>query len=222
MPNLPPDHPDTKDRLLHAAGECFAEKGFHRTSLREICRKAGLNVAMVKYYFGDKAGLYGAVLEHCHQCGPPRFVQELDQNAVLPPEERLQRFVRAMIQRARGGVRPAWCGGILNWELVEPTELRAEFVRRELRPVSQLLLDLVQELTGPELSRRECIRCALSIVGQCLHHRTAARNIALLYPDYEYTPAELDALAAHITAFSLAGLAALRAPRGSRSPLQQD
>lgn len=204
---------DTKTRLLYAAGECFAEKGFHRTSLREICRLAELNVAMVKYYFGDKAGLYAAVLEHCHQCGPPRFLQEMGQTPTTPPEARLRQFVRAMVARARGGDRPAWCGRILNRELVEPTEVRAEFVRREIKPVSELLLALVQELAGPGLSRQQTIRCALSIVGQCLHHRVAAGNIALLYPDYEYTPAELDALAEHIAAFSLAGLAALRRSR---------
>ncbi|AGW12307.1 CerR family C-terminal domain-containing protein [Megalodesulfovibrio gigas] len=212
-----PQHPETKARLLHAAGECFAEKGYHRASLREICRLADLNVAMVKYYFGDKAGLYAAVLEHCHQCGPPRFVQEMGKTPPTPPEVRLRQFVRAMVARARGEDRPAWCGRILNRELVEPTEVRAEFVRREIAPVSSLLLALVQELAGPGLSRRETIRCALSIVGQCLHHRVAAGNIALLYPDYAYTAAELDALVEHITAFSLAGLAALRRARAASS-----
>ena len=48
----------TRGKLLAAAGEIFAEKGFRETTIAEICLKAGTNVAAVNYHFGSKEALY--------------------------------------------------------------------------------------------------------------------------------------------------------------------
>ena len=53
---------ETRRRLLDAAGEVFAEKGFAKATVREICQKAEANIAAVNYHFGDKEKLYAAVL----------------------------------------------------------------------------------------------------------------------------------------------------------------
>jgi len=48
---------DTRQRLIEAAANLFANKGFEHVTVREICKASNANVAAVNYHFGDKAGL---------------------------------------------------------------------------------------------------------------------------------------------------------------------
>ena len=53
---------ETRARLLYAAARLFAERGYARVTVRDICKKARANVAAVNYHFGGKDGLYRAVM----------------------------------------------------------------------------------------------------------------------------------------------------------------
>lgn len=57
------DRPDLREAILQAARERFAERGFEGASLRSIAAEAGVDVSLIPYYFGNKAGLYAATLE---------------------------------------------------------------------------------------------------------------------------------------------------------------
>ena len=59
----------TKVRLIEAAGEEFAGKGFDSARVRTICDRAGANVAAVNYHFGDKEQLYVETVLNAHRCG---------------------------------------------------------------------------------------------------------------------------------------------------------
>jgi len=56
---------DTQSAVLDAARHLFAEKGYPATSLREITREAGVNLAAVNYHFGSKEGLLIALVRQC-------------------------------------------------------------------------------------------------------------------------------------------------------------
>ncbi|MCS4540301.1 MAG: TetR/AcrR family transcriptional regulator, partial [Thaumarchaeota archaeon] len=50
------------ERILRVAGRLFAERGFANVSVRDVCREAGTTAPMIYYYFGNKRGLFDAVV----------------------------------------------------------------------------------------------------------------------------------------------------------------
>ena len=85
----------TRELLLRAAGELFAERGYDRTTLRELGELAGVDPAMVARHFGSKAGLYLAVLKAERGDGAP---------ADLLHRGRLAELVQRLRQRGAGPV----------------------------------------------------------------------------------------------------------------------
>ena len=55
---------DVKGVLLAAGGALYRERGFDSVSLRDVAERAGVNQAMVRYYFKDKHGFLAALLDH--------------------------------------------------------------------------------------------------------------------------------------------------------------
>ena len=90
----------TRTTVLEAAGHVFAEKGYLKTTLREICERAGVNGAAVNYYFGGKEGLYEEVLVEAHR----QLVSLEELNAVMAsggaPEEKLRAYLELVVRAA--------------------------------------------------------------------------------------------------------------------------
>lgn len=75
-PSPPATSPDTRDRILAAAGQVFARKGFRAASLDEVAQDAGLTKGAIYWHFESKNELFFALLDH-------KFVQ----NTAPVPEE---------------------------------------------------------------------------------------------------------------------------------------
>lgn len=54
---------DTRQRILQAAGQVFAEKGYARATTRALASAAGVNEVTLFRHFGSKAGLFSAIIE---------------------------------------------------------------------------------------------------------------------------------------------------------------
>ena len=87
---IPPPE-ETRDKLMIAAGEVFAEVGYQAATTREICARAGANIAAVNYHFGDKLGLYTEMLKDAVLQGENRMVDST--STAKTPEEALRQFI---------------------------------------------------------------------------------------------------------------------------------
>lgn len=208
MPKPPIDNLETRQRLLEAAGEIFAEQGFRNTTVRDICRVAGANIAAVNYHFRDKQGLYTEVLRYAHSCSKEKYPTLLGLPDSAPAPQRLKAFVRSFLLRIFDEGRPAWHGKLVLREMIEPTSALDAIVNEEIRPRAAILEKIVRELLGRSASPQQVNYSSFSIVAQCIFYHNVRPVIQRLAPRQKFTPADIEAIAEHITHFSLAALTA--------------
>ncbi len=196
---------DTRQRLIDAAGPIFSEKGCEATSVREICLKAGANVSAVSYYFRSKEQLYIEAVR-CAYLSCAREVPLPTWSAGTPARQRLRDFIRTFLVRVVERPGPAWHSLLVWREAAQPTTACAEFVRDFVRPTFTQLMEILRDMTPPDLAPDKLRMLGASIVGQCLHYHHSRHIIAMLVGDDEARKLTVANLTDHITEFSLAAL----------------
>lgn len=95
MAALTESAPDARDHLLATASAIMREGDTVDISLAHLSRKSGLNSALVKYYFGNKAGLMKALLDR----DMSRIITSVDALLAkdLDPESKLRRHISAVV-----------------------------------------------------------------------------------------------------------------------------
>ena len=197
---------DTSERLLEAAGEVFAKNGFHNATIRDICKRAGANIAAINYHFGDKQGLYIAVLKYAHRCAFEKYPTDMGLGRNVAPDERLSAFIRSFLCRILEEGSRSWHGRLMLREMAEPTAALDVLVEDTIRPHFNLLNSIVKDLLGPSASQQGVRAAAFSIVGQCLFYCHARPVINRLVPRQRFGLKEIERLAGHISTFSLAAI----------------
>ena len=88
----------TRDRILDAAEELFAERGFAATSLRQVTARARVNLAAVNYHFGSKEDLFLAAVLRRMEPVNRRRIELLEQAEARHDPPQLEAVVRAFVE----------------------------------------------------------------------------------------------------------------------------
>jgi AcrR family transcriptional regulator len=195
----------TRDRIIEAAGEIFAERGFEATTVRDICQAAGANIAAVNYYFGDKQRLFVEAVLRAHRWRMQQAALP-DWTTNTPPSKKLTDFIATFIRRVRTGPKDTWQNRLIMREMMRPDAACAEVVRDSIRPQFEILMGILRALLPEGTSVETLHLTAFSIVGQCLFYHFADPVVRHLVDDVEYGEFSIDKLASHIAQFSLAAL----------------
>ncbi len=201
------DDRETRDRLLVEAARLFADQGFRSVTVREICRAADANVAAINYHFGDKLGLYREVLQSAIDVMQATSHAARTAGQGLPPEEQLRCFIHVFLERAltTGGV--TWIYRLVHREMADPTPAFDALVEQGIRPRIEYLARIVMDLSGCARDNPLVMQCVASIQAQSVFYmpNPIAARLGVKVPS---TPDEIDAVADHITEFSLGGIRA--------------
>lgn len=146
------DMSDKREHILIVAEELFGENGFDGTSVRDIAHKAGVNLAMISYYFGSKEKLLEALIEFRagYSYG---ILEELNKDESLSPWEKIDRLVDFYVDRILNNLR---FHNIMYQEStnVRSDEIRDRIISIKLRNLEQIT-KIIQDGQQKKLFREE-------------------------------------------------------------------
>lgn len=153
---------DVPHRLVREAARIFADKGFDAASTRAICQAASANVAAIHYHFGDKAGLYRAVLKASID-QVTAALPTPEALAALPIEQALHQWLRAFLSPLSGGEITQWFTRIHLRETLEPTPMMQTVIGEFVVPQFQHLVEHLARHCGLAEPDDELRRLAFAI-----------------------------------------------------------
>jgi AcrR family transcriptional regulator len=203
------DRQKTQLQLLEAAGQEFAEKGFERTTAKEICERAGTNTAAVNYYFGGIEGLHAAVLEEARN---RLFSADAISKAVAgksDPKAKLEAVLKVVASALTGPLSSSWVFRVLGRELVSPSSM-LETKEKVILPRARLLRQFIAELMKlPEDHPAVARGCVSLMAPICMLILADRGHLARALPAMGLKPDDAPPLARHMFRYALAGLEAV-------------
>ena len=189
-----------RSRLLHCALKLFAEKGFAKTSTREIALAAGANVAAISYYFGDKAGLYEAVF--IEPLGSPKDDIVLYDQAHFSLRQSLEGFYTSFLEPMKQGELVQHCMRLHFRELLEPTGLWQQEIEQSITPAHAALIRVLCRNMNLARADDDLHRLAFAIEGMALHVFVGRDVIQTIRPRLIGSPSAINLTAQRLADFA--------------------
>ncbi|MBM4244526.1 MAG: DUF1956 domain-containing protein [Deltaproteobacteria bacterium] len=216
------DDRDTRARLLGAGSALFAATGLHGTTVRDIARAAGANVAAASYHFGSKEALYLEVLRTEFAAIRGRVALR----APVPTAAEMRKLSRADLEHLIEirlltmleilvGPPPSDYGKLIQREMCDPSAALPNIVEEFIRPQMDEMRGIYRRLY-PRLPVADIDRCSFSMVGQVVFYHVMRPAVLRFMGREEYPRGFGRDLAAHILAVSLGGTDRLAATRRRR------
>lgn len=135
----------TQDKILCAATKVFAERGFREATTRMICKEAGVNVALVNYYFRSKAELYKAVIADLFEDVAKPLITIADGARDAETwKEALRLWVRRFLGICAATKPPEyWVARLMGMEECLPSDMAEEIMRKFGMPLRKSFLRLL-------------------------------------------------------------------------------
>jgi AcrR family transcriptional regulator len=208
------DDPKVKANIMRAAEGLFASQGFAGVGIREITASAGVNGAMIHYYFGNKEGLYRAILKNA--AGEIRALL-LESTAGLDSvEERLRGFVKAYATYVFSHQNLA---RILLREMISGGKYLKEIAEQHYIPNYALAREAMREgLRRKQLRQIDTDLAPVSLIGMVLIFQVAQPLISVILGKEKYDNEFIERLSGHTVDLFLNGARSVKRKSKNKKP----
>lgn len=198
---------NAKERLLDAAEQLFAEKGFDGVPVRDITSLASCNVAAINYHFGGKDNLYLEIVKR--RMVDLREIRINSINEVMSKpaatlEDLLRTFSWAFLNPLVDEESGPKLIKLMLREMLDPQLPSDLFFTEVIRPVTQRLLEALIKIC-PDIDEMKACFCIHSMVAQLLHTLHTTKMLSRM----ENLPCEaptFDDFVDHIVRFTAIGI----------------
>jgi len=207
---------DTKQRILQVAREAFAENGVKDATVRDICAKAGANMAAIHYHFGSKEKLFMAVLTELMLSSEKRYPSDMGLAPGASAQDRLRAYITSLLYRIAGSgdAQEEKLNKLFTQEFCDPSENFGELMERFIKPQHTQLLGIVRELLPKGAEERTVQLCTSGILGHCLLFDNLRQMILRICPQISLDALGVEFVAKFVFEFSLAGIAQAKGFKG--------
>jgi AcrR family transcriptional regulator len=178
-----------REQLIAHATRIFATKGFAAATTREICEAAGVNIAAIHYYFGDKEGLYRAVLLQPISEMTAAFGRFDD--PALPVAQALRMFMTPFVMPGIGENDAAVMRLHLR-EMIEPSEVFREITAQTIVPAHNALTALLARHCKLAAADADIHQLAFALVAMAHDYCMSRAFMKLLAPEVLDRPQALE------------------------------
>ncbi|SCX70345.1 TetR/AcrR family transcriptional regulator [Variovorax sp. EL159] len=169
--------PDRKQAILLAAEKLFAQHGYHVVTIRQIAEEAGVPLALVGYYYGQKHELFHAIFEHWSHTVEARLAGlaavdiDPDDTRTLP---RIIEAFTAPVLTLRASSEGEYYALLVARELYHATEEADRVLRAYFDPLAEAYIDALH-LALPHATRGQAAWGYQFALGSLLHHLNDSR-----------------------------------------------
>jgi AcrR family transcriptional regulator len=168
---------DTRLRILQAALQLFASEGYDGASTRTLAQRAGINLPAIQYYFGNKEGLYRAVIDHISATMESRIAPVTAQIRAALAEDDLPRrkllnllclLLDAFVALVTDQASPDWESRSLFFARAEIEKQAAleTLHQRIARQIVDPCAELIGQLTGQPPDTEQTLLRTVAVLGQ--------------------------------------------------------
>ncbi len=208
MARTPEDKTTARERILTIAEDLLLEDGYDNVSIRELTDAAGVNVALVNYYFGSKRNLYLEALRSKFSCAAKRKCALLHQSINANPDPDLRQIISAYVALHMSDDECVAATQsflqLVSRQLAEDDDAMELLLQEMVTPIHQLLKNAIGKIY-PKMPEAKISYCISSITGQIFHFLRCPGAFRTLAGHSE-TDDLRELVAEHIIEFSLKGI----------------